>query len=750
MPPKRSETTASTGAKSKRASVKTAATSRKRRGVSIGSSKRRRIGTDDRSDRDEDDDEEDQDSEKEIETVKDYEDAVRRRMLNSTTHRYDDSMEQDHLAYIATLMMPQSELSPSMPVNDTTQEEWLSSPTKAVYSLGTFCLHAIVKDFKRLASDSAAAAPTSATAQAQHQVDRHHQRHHRRQLTGAHFREQVQRLPFYLSTKLFKSLKHASPELLSTKIWTALFFPTLENMGLRGSSGSGGSAGQSKSYITDLDLEGLIASQVTDTVLRAHILHNLELGPQLERINLNGMDGLSDKALAQLVRACPVLTRLSVKGCTKAGDLMLSNLSVGSLEELNISFVAAPTAKGIKNLLRQCRELRVLKMAGVVNVRDALFLDLEKDLSSQDAGENGDDQGIGSSPRPLHALENLKISSTKLGDRGFKVLMSLCGRSLRRLDISATDVTRLAPITQFCIWQEEEEEDMMDSVSDLTAAAASSSSSSSPLPSAFSSITRTQLEKLNVTRLKIYSPNEILTLFKKLPSHSLHTLLMGYLSCGQVPIRDDLLHQLCPYLEPSPSCVAEETGENVATPVAAITEYHSDPFAPEPIVQIQEFHLHTLSLFGNNNVGSSRRQHYGLHLLLQRLSPFLRRLELGYTQCKAMVLEGLLMPQESIDTGMPVLREHLVNNVVLQELGLDETLMDDESAEVLSRFRRLNRLSLANTRMGQDAVERVIEACPLLTSLDLKSCRGIPLLHRRTLLKEVRDRQRQGERANYA
>ncbi|KAF9171739.1 hypothetical protein BGX21_005747 [Mortierella sp. AD011] len=697
MPPKRAH-----AASTKTKAVSAAFATKRKRKATATTSKRPRI-----LEKDEDD------SEKEIETVMDYEDAVRRRILNSTTSRYDDALEQDHLAYAVNLMMPASELrSAGSDPGDQNQ--------KVVYSLGTYCLIAIVKDFKNLASDSSASAAQQQRQQQQGhlQAKRHcldYKRH-----TGAYFRKHVQQMPYYLSSKLFKLLKHASPELLSTKIWTSLFFPpdTVDTIDIIADNDNGGSLekvvqGSNSLYITELDLEGLIPSQVTDTVIRSYILHTLNLGPQLERINLNGMDSLSDKTLAQLVGACPHLERLSLKGCTKVGDMTLANLPPDSLKELNISFVAAPTTKGIKQLIFWCRELRVLKIAGVVNVKDVLFLDLEKELAPElEVVVKHNDQSI--KPLPLYRLENLKISSTKLGNRGLKVLMSLCGKALRRLDISATDVSRIGAISRFCIWGDDDKPKAQPSLLSPTS----------------NRITR--LEKLNLTRLKIASPNDLLTLFKKMPPHSLHTLLIGYLTCGQVPIRDDFLHQLSSYLEPE---AIPTHGDPPITP-RAIT--YGSPFAPAPMIP-KEFHLHTLSLFGNPQIGQSTRQDYGLHLILQRLSPFLKRLELGYTLCKSSVLEGLLESHTSGRFAFTLPGERrIVDNLVLEELGLDETPISDEAATVLCYLRRLNRLSLVKTRISKEAVERVVIACPLLTSLDLTSCRGIPLLHRRTLLKEAR------------
>ncbi|KAF9351901.1 Alpha-(1,3)-fucosyltransferase 11 [Mortierella sp. AD094] len=729
MPPKRARV-AST--KTKAASA-ASAPKRKRRATTTTSRRTRTL------------EEDEDDSEKEIETVRDYEDAVRRRILSSTTSRYDDALEQDHLAYAANLMMPASELQPAESDLGGDQNH------KVVYSLGTYCLTAIVKDFKHLASDSTASFINSPAQQQWQQRQGHRQvEHHRldrKQHNGAYFRKHVQQMPYYLSSKLFKFLKHASPELLSTKIWTSLFFPpdTADTIDIITGSGNGGSLdkvvqGSNSLYITELDLEGLIASQVTDTVIRGYILHTLNLGPQLERINLNGMDSLSDKALAQLVGACPHLARLSLKGCTKVGDMTLANLPPDSLEELNISFVAAPTTKGIKQLIFRCRELRMLKIAGVVNVKDVLFLDLEKELAPElEVAVKRSDQSI--KPSPLYRLENLKISSTKLGDRGFKVLMSLCGRTLRRLDISATDVGRIGPISQFCIWDDDDKLKIQ----------------SPPLSPASSGITR--LEKLNLTRLKIASPNDLLTLFKKMPSHSLHTLLIGYLTCGQVPVRDDFLHQLSSYLQPD---VISTHDDLPITPKAII---HGDPFAPALMVP-QEFHLHTLSLFGNSQIGQSKRQDYGLHLILKRLSPFLKRLELGYTLCRSSILEGLLESHTSGRLAFTLPGEgRMVDNLVLEELGLDETPIDDEAATVLSRFRRLNRLSLlsrntaiastnASERSSAEPPEPHYELMIYNMIISQTNANDMPVLERNAyqawVLNSVHDLEMSSERTNFS
>ncbi|KAG0351732.1 hypothetical protein BG005_008780 [Podila minutissima] len=620
------------------------------------------------------------DSEKEIETVKDYEDAVQKRILTSATNRYEDLLEQDHLALAASFMMP--------PLSQPDRSHATAPTENRLFSLGTFCLFTIVKNFHHLAADP--------------QITGQQQRQKRR------FPRQIQQLPFYLSHKLFKYFKHVRPELLSSRVWTTLFFPAKAR----------DEDHRDLDYtMTELDLEGIIASQVTDSVIRSHIIHNLNLGPQLERINLNYLNGLSDKVVAQLVGSCSRLSRLSLKGCTNVGDLTLANLPGETLQELNISFVSGPTSKGIRQLIRTCRDLVVLKMAGLMNLRDALLLDMSSELNQQRSGSVEDTR------TPLHQLQNLKVASTKLGDRGLKVLLGFCGKTLRRLDISGTNVTRTVNISQYCVWVDEKSEARGDE----------------PL------VMRTMLEKVNLTRLKVATPQDLVAFFKGLPPQCLHTLLMGYLTVGQVPLRDELVHSLCPFLDPASAPSTDDDSD-----VRGSDKSSGDapnPFSPEAFMPVQPIsihrrfrHLHTLSFFGNPQIGQSRRADHGLRLLLKQVASTLRRLELGYTRITSDVLMNLL-PFESLTPHEvdDVIAEDEKNvNAVLEELGLDETPLGSEAWAVLSQFHQLNRLSLANTRMDQEAVERVVQACKLITSLDLTSCRAIPIRKRRSLLQDVR------------
>ncbi|KAF8944961.1 hypothetical protein BGZ47_003465 [Haplosporangium gracile] len=663
-----------------------------------------------------------------------YDDAVRDAVLNTTKSRYDVSLEQDHLTFAAALM---ESTSPSFSIQDDVMMLFPSggsggggvggqaggleggSQHARVYSLGTFCMHAVVKNFERLAVDAAVRPALKSSAAAGGRAGpRAEQGNGGRD--GQRFRRQIQQLPFYLSERLFKVLKHSRPELLLTKLWTGLFFNPDTTAGDR---------------VEELDLEGLISSQVTDTVVRTHLLQTLGVGPRLTRINLNHQIGLSDKVVAGLVGACPKLSRLSLKGCSKVGDLTLASLPEGAIEELNISFVGATacTVKGISGMVLRCRELRVLKVAGLANVKDAVFVQLEKNLAlekeqqQEDAGgsssggssEKKDDVGS----RPLSKLENLKISTTSLGDRGLKIVLALCGRTLRRLDISQTSVLRPSLIGQYCVWN------------DAEAGGGRSKER-----------TTTRLEKLNLTRLTMSTPAELAILLQQLPANSLHTLLMGYITHSRSVFSDGVFEEMS-------SLIIEEEGDEGqafsslprqenATANAGVGSGETIP----PLLRARpKFFLRTLSLFGNHELGQTARDRDALRWHLHTLTPYLKRLELGYTGYDHQVLLGLIDPPHRLhSTADEIILQQGQKldefNDILEELGMDATRISDEGAVVLSKLRGLSRLSMANTQITKGAVEAIVAECPRLSSLDLTSCRGVPVVQRRTLLKDIRQR----------
>ncbi|KAF9976453.1 hypothetical protein BGZ73_008588 [Actinomortierella ambigua] len=581
----------------------------------------------------------------------------------------------------------------------------------------------------------------------------------------------IRDMPPHLSQKLFKLLRMTRPEILSTRVWTTMFFsqPWMDTIGHPAKNLDELKERQNVVHpLYVLDLEGLDPSQVLDTTLQSQYFlrtHGV-IGPQLETINLNNMTQLSDKCLAKLVGKCSNLRRLFLKACENVGDLTLAALPENSLEVLNISFVKGPTAKGLQEMVYRCRELRVLKLVGVTNVRDNWLVKLkdsweaerqDQQLSSQT--EQEDQQQETAETWPLQYLQNLKISHTGIGDRGLKAILEFCGRTLQRLDISSTNVTRVGLIADYCTWEDEdEEEEAQTTQQNDTKNSDSSSSKGRSKKNRQQRRLRnrqTQLEKLNLTRVKVQSINDLIKLFDAIPPGSLHTLLLGYLSISAIPLRASDLARLAPIFwtwtkEPH-SGVATIAGSSDASSANATTwlgirhDLDPNPFR----------HIHSLSFFGCTQ--HVTRQYLGrddgLFMVLQIFAPHLRRLELGWTNVQAYQLEAILFtkavpgPTEDdsdnddiVNDGMAVEPMIAQPNWVLEELGLDGCTLTKEMVDVLTSCRRLERLSLINSRLdSQEQVERLIRACPQLKSLDLTGCRGIDLALRRTMLQHVRE-----------
>ncbi|KDQ20323.1 hypothetical protein BOTBODRAFT_27744 [Botryobasidium botryosum FD-172 SS1] len=71
-------------------------------------------------------------------------------------------------------------------------------------------------------------------------------------------------------------------------------------------------------------------------------------------------------------------------------------------------------------------------------------------------------------------------------------------------------------------------------------------------------------------------------------------------------------------------------------------------------------------------------------------------------------------------------------------LALSGTSVDDVAASFIGACTSLDALELANTKFTNDGVFKIIDSCPLLTKIDVTSCRGIDVRDRRRIF-EVRE-----------
>lgn len=74
----------------------------------------------------------------------------------------------------------------------------------------------------------------------------------------------------------------------------------------------------------------------------------------------------------------------------------------------------------------------------------------------------------------------------------------------------------------------------------------------------------------------------------------------------------------------------------------------------------------------------------------------------------------------------------LPNPPRVQSLFLDGTRLTDTSASFVRRCTDLRILHTADTKISTAFLLNVLETCPLISSLNLTSCRGVPVQQRRT------------------
>ncbi|GAA5987423.1 hypothetical protein JCM11641_002286 [Rhodosporidiobolus odoratus] len=156
----------------------------------------------------------------------------------------------------------------------------------------------------------------------------------------------------------------------------------------------------------------------------------------LAHLDLAFQTGLKDAALAKVLGLLPSLEQVNLKGSTKVGDAALVALSKATEERLksvNLSLTAV-SVKGLTSLLARCSHLEVLKLASVAQLNEKNMNKLLTDAT---------DAAIGWRHLPLSRLRTLKLRSTDLTDSSIGRLLTLCGLTLERLDISYTHLRSL-------------------------------------------------------------------------------------------------------------------------------------------------------------------------------------------------------------------------------------------------------------------------------------------------------------------
>ncbi|TFY56405.1 hypothetical protein EVG20_g8934 [Dentipellis fragilis] len=131
--------------------------------------------------------------------------------------------------------------------------------------------------------------------------------------------------------------------------------------------------------------------------------------------------------------------------------------------------------------------------------------------------------------------------------------------------------------------------------------------------------------------------------------------------------------------------------------------------------------LESVNLVGNTKLGLGSRREHALSEFIRRVGYRLKRLNLaGITSLRSSDLEGLSI-ESNVGGEAPR----------LEELNLNNTKVDDDSAEYISQCASLVSLEVAGSKMTSEGLHIIVDACTRLRKLDVTSCRGVPVVERR-------------------
>ncbi|KEP48968.1 RNI-like protein [Rhizoctonia solani 123E] len=232
-------------------------------------------------------------------------------------------------------------------------------------------------------------------------------------IDGYAMRRRLNDLPDTLIPRLLLLLREHCPNYLRSDILTTYF--------LRG-----------REIRLSADLPG-----VNTMVVKAIGAYNTGI---LSALDLTRLPAINDQVFAKVVARLPELERLVLRGCSKAGPLVLEAAASNCprLRVLNMNYTVA-TPRSIFSVLLACKELEVLKIAGVPKLVSGCVAVLINSYIE----ENPDDE------LPIFtSLRSLKIRLTNLSDSDLATIFPHCP-NLTTLDISFTPIKKIPIVDPF-------------------------------------------------------------------------------------------------------------------------------------------------------------------------------------------------------------------------------------------------------------------------------------------------------------
>ncbi|KAJ8084219.1 hypothetical protein PM082_002986 [Marasmius tenuissimus] len=363
------------------------------------------------------------------------------------------------------------------------------------------------------------------------------------------------------------------------------------------------------------------------------------LNPSLRELVLEGFGTISDDKFASLFPHLTELRTANLRGCTKVGlkTVVAIAKSCPHLKVANFNYTSAPPVS-IGDLLLSCRELEVLKLAGISNWTDATFSKLVKALDTN---------------LVFVALRTLKLRMLSITDNNLNFMISLFP-NLRRLDLTFTPTKH---------------------------------------PAILSSPESPDLEKLSLTSTQV-TASDLLAIIARYPH-------LKTLSLGALGIR-----------ESSKATISNSSAMTMSdTTLRGLTAI---------LVNFRD--LEAVSLVANTKLCVTGPSHDE-----SAVQEFVRQVG---RRCKYLNLSGIpsirsddltgLMSEDANEPASP-----------LERLLLNQTAIDDAASPFISCCRNLVSLEVSGTKLTNEGLFQIVDACPSLAYLDLTSCRGVPVKDRR-------------------
>ncbi|SCZ98502.1 BZ3500_MvSof-1268-A1-R1_Chr7-1g09181 [Microbotryum saponariae] len=399
----------------------------------------------------------------------------------------------------------------------------------------------------------------------------------------------------------------------------------------------------------------------------------------LTDLDLSTHTQLTDPSVAKILGALPTLQRLNLRGCTKVGDaaiIALSKATESRLQSINLNLTAV-TTKGLTALFARCSGLQVLKIANVQGlVRIAAV------VLTQHSSQTNEKKFLQNDRNVTKLIDNSIHAA--LGWRHIPL------SQLRCLKVRSTDITdnSLGRLLSLCTFTLERLDISFTGVKSLDL-----------VSRALHTAPEWKLEKLVASGLPL-TPVSLQSFFGPLAEtrteqerKRFKVLKLGSLpstSTKQPGLTDAVLKGLMPSLVKLTGLESVSFCQNWALGLAR-----------EPMTSfISTIGIKCLSL--------------DLTLLLQ-----------------SHHLEGLEPPLD--EDGFP--SEEGYTRPKLQTLILNSSRIDDGASISIGYCHDLRTLHLAETKISTDFLAHLMKACPLLSNLNLTSCRGVPVAQRRTFFE---------------